>query len=155
MVLQTKSPKGIIAVGIFLFFAAMMASLAGTTLVWRDSILDRVWAINAPAYARLAPLGKTVGIPFLLLGATLAVAGAGWFKRRLWGWRLAVAIIATQVLGDMVNAFMGHLVRGGVGFVIAGGLLVYLLRPEVRAAFTSANAKSSLTNSNRWKVMRF
>jgi hypothetical protein len=80
MVLQTKSPKGIIAVGIFLFFAAMMASLAGTTLVWRDSILDRVWAINAPAYARLAPLGKTVGIPFLLLGATLAVAGAGWFK---------------------------------------------------------------------------
>jgi hypothetical protein len=98
MVLQTKSPKGIIAVGIFLFFAAMMASLAGTTLVWRDSILDRVWAINAPAYARLAPLGKTVGIPFLLLGATLAVAGAGWFKRRLWGWRLAVAIIATQTL---------------------------------------------------------
>jgi hypothetical protein len=142
MVLQTKSPKGIIAVGIFLFFAAMMASLAGTTPVWRDSILDRVWAINAPAYARLAPLGKTVGIPFLLLGATLAVAGAGWFKRRLWGWRLAVAIIATQVLGDMVNAFMGDLVRGGVGFVIAGGLLVYLLRPEVRAAFTSANAPS-------------
>jgi len=101
-----------------------------------------VWAINAPAYARLAPLRKTVGIPFLLLGATLAVAGAGWFKRRLWGWRLAVAIISTQVLGDMVNAFMGDLVRGGVGFVIAGGLLVYLLRPEVRAAFTSANAPS-------------
>jgi hypothetical protein len=27
-------------------------------------------------------------------------------------------------------------------FVVAGGLLVYLLRPEVRAAFTSANAPS-------------
>ena len=61
-------------------------------------ILDRLWTIHAPAYRQLAPFGKTVGIPFLLLGATLAVAGTGWFLRRLWGWRRAVAIIATQVL---------------------------------------------------------
>jgi hypothetical protein len=142
MIVQRKSHTGITAMGIFLFLGATMASLAGTTLIWRDRILDRVWAINAPAYARLAPLGKTVGIPFLLLGATLAVAGAGWFKRRVWGWRLAVAIIATQVFGDLVNAFMGDLVRGGVGFVIAGAVLVYLLRPQVRCAFASGNAPS-------------
>jgi len=46
------------------------------------------------------------------------------------------------VLGDLVNAFMGDLLRGGVGFVIAGLLLVYLLRPEVRAAFASGDAPS-------------
>ncbi|SRR6266566_3729545 len=101
MVVQTNSPKGIFAVGIFLFFGAIMASLAGTTLVWRGTMLDRIWAFNLPAYRQLAPFGKMVGIPFLLLGATLAVAGVGWFKRRMWGWRLAVAIIATQVLGDL------------------------------------------------------
>ena len=112
LVIQTKLPKGVIAVGIFLFFGAIMAPLAGTTLVWRGTILDRMWAIHAPAYRQLAPFGKTVGIPFLLLGATLAVAGTGWFLRRLWGWRRAVAIIATQVLGDLVSAFRGDLVRG-------------------------------------------
>ena len=128
--------------GIFLFFGATMASLAGATLIWRGTILDRIWALNAPAYRQLAPLGKTVGIPLLLLGATMAVAGTAWFKRRLWGWRLAVAIIATQVLGDLVNAFMGDLLRGSVGFVIAGALLVYLLRPQVRGAFASGNAPS-------------
>src|SRR5207253_3853397 len=69
------------------------------------AILDRRWALNAPAYRQLAPFGKTVGIPLLLLGGTMAVAGTAWFKRRLWGWRLVVAIIATQVLGDLVNAF--------------------------------------------------
>jgi hypothetical protein len=52
-----------------------------------------------------------------------------------------VAIIAIQFLGDLVNAFRGDVVRGGVGF-IAGALLVYLLRPEVRAAFVNANAPS-------------
>jgi len=119
-----------------------MASLAGATLIWRGTIIDHMWAINASAYRQLAPFGKTVGIPLLLLGATMAVAGTAWFKRRLWAWRLAVAIIATQVLGDLVNAFMGDLLRGGVGFVIAGLLLVYLLRPEVRAAFASGDASS-------------
>jgi hypothetical protein len=142
MLVQTKSAKGIIAVGIFLFFGAIMACLAGTTLVWRGTVLDRMWALNAPAYRQLAPLGKTVGIPLLLLGATMAVAGTAWFKRRVWGWRLAVAIIATQVFGDLVSAFMGDLVRGGVGFVVAGALLVYLLRPQVRCAFASGNAPS-------------
>jgi hypothetical protein len=90
MALHTKSPKGIIAVGIFL-----LGSLAGTMLVWRGS--DGLWLINPRAYRELAPHGKAVGIPFLLLGIGLAVAGTGWFKRRLWGWRLAVGIIAVQV----------------------------------------------------------
>lgn len=142
MLVQTKSAKGIIAVGIFLFFGAIMACLAGTTLIWRGTVLDGLWAINAPAYRQLAPFGKTVGIPLLLLGATMAVAGTAWFKRRVWGWRLAVAIIGTQVFGDLVNAFMGDLVRGGVGFVIAEALLLYLLRPQVRCAFASGNVRN-------------
>jgi len=142
MALHTKSPKGMIAVGLFLFFGAIMASFAGTTLVWPGTTLDRLWTFNPRAYKQVAPHGKAVGIPFLLLGVTLAFAGMGWFKHRLWGWRLAVGIIAVQVLGDLVNAFMGDLVGGGVGFIIAGALLVYLLRPEVKAAFASGNAPS-------------
>jgi hypothetical protein len=137
-----SSPRGMVAIGIFLLLGAVMASLAGTTLVWHGSALDRVWALNPHAYRQLSPLGKVVGIPFLLLGAALALAGTGWFKGRLWGWRLAVAIIATQVLGDLVNAFMGDVTKGGIGFVIAGALLIYLLRAEVRAAFSSAETPS-------------
>ena len=112
-----------------------MASLAGTTLIWRGTVLDRMWALNSPAYQRLAPFGKTIGVPFLLLSATLLISAIGWFSRRLWAWRLAVAIVATQVVGNLVNIFLGDFVRGGVGFVIAGALLFYLLRPHIRAAF--------------------
>jgi hypothetical protein len=59
----------------------------------------------------------------------------GWFKRCLWGWRLAVFIIATQVLGGWVHFFLGRVVEGGVGVAIAGARLVYLLRVTVRAIF--------------------
>jgi hypothetical protein len=50
--------------------------------------------LNPIAYKQLAPLGGTVAILFLLLGAALITAGVGWFRRRLWGRRLGVAIIA-------------------------------------------------------------
>ena len=112
-----------------------MASLAGTTLVWPGSPLDRIWILNPHAHEELAPFGKAAGIPLMLLAATLAVASAGWFKRRRWGWWLAVVIIATQVLGDLVNIFRGDLLRGGIGLPIAGALLFYVLHPRLRSAF--------------------
>ena len=83
------------------------------------------------------PFGKEAGIPFLLLSVALAAAAVGWFNRRLWGWRLTVFIIATQVLGDLVNALMVDVVKGLVGLIIAGALLGYLLSGQVRAAFLS------------------
>lgn len=129
------NPRRIIGVGMFLIFGAAMASLAGTTLVWPGSALDRIWNLNPRAHEVLAPFGRVVGIPFLLLGVTLAVASLGWFKRRRWGWWLTVAIIATQVLGDLINIFRGDLIRGGAGLLIAGALLFYLLRPQLRSAF--------------------
>jgi hypothetical protein len=68
----------------------------------------------------------------------LALAGTGWFKHHLWGGDWPLAVIATQVLGDLVNFFRGDYWRGRVGFSIAGALLFYLLRPAVRAVFDGA-----------------
>jgi hypothetical protein len=129
------APRGVTGVGIFLFFGATMAALAGVTLVWPGTVLDRMWALNLPAYRQMAPLGRGMGALFVILSAALASAGTGWFKRRLWGWRLAVLTIATQVIGDLVNVIRGDLLRGGVGFFIAGLLLLYLFSAKVRASF--------------------
>jgi len=126
---------GFTAMGIFLFFGGVMAGVAAATLLWRGTLLDRVWALNPRAYKQLAPLGAMAGIFFLVLAAALVTAGIGWFRGRLWGWRLAVAIISTQVLGDVVNCVRGDWLRGGTGAIIAGALLLYLLRPRIRATF--------------------
>lgn len=122
--------------GVFLFFGAVMAGLAATTLLWRGTALDRVWNLNPTAYKQLAPLGVIVGILFLLLSVALITAGIGWFRRSLWGWRLAVAIIGIQVLGDVINCVRGDWLRGGIGVIIAGALLLFLLQPKIRATFT-------------------
>jgi len=112
-----------------------MAGLAAITLLWQGTPLDRLWVLNQMAYNRLVPMGRTVGILFLLLSVALAMAGIGWFRRRPWGWRLAVVIIATQVVGDLVNCVRGDSLRGGTGVIIAGALLLFLWRPKIRDSF--------------------
>jgi hypothetical protein len=134
-------PRGLTAMGIFLVFGACMASLAGLTLAFPGTALDRIWLLNPRAYKQLAPLGKVVGAVFLLLAIALATAAAGWFKRRVWGRRLAIAIIAIQIAGDSVNALSGHLIEGGIGVAIASALLFYLLRAEVKNAFAAAEPR--------------
>jgi hypothetical protein len=132
---QVASSRALAAIGVFLIFGAAMAALAGTTLTLPGTFLDRTWFLNPTAHDQLAPYGKIAGPLFLFLAALLALAAAGWFRRRIWGRRLAVAIIATQVLGDLVNFLRGDFLRGGTGFLIAGALLLYLLSAPVRASF--------------------
>jgi hypothetical protein len=132
---RAASRPAMIGVGAFLLFGASMAALAGITLVWPGTPLDKAWALNRTAYTQLSTTGRSFGGLFLLLSATLIAASVGWFKRRLWGWGLAVGIISTQIVGDLVNLARGDLLRGGAGVTIAGALLFYLLRPNTRTTF--------------------
>jgi hypothetical protein len=91
--------------------------------------------LNPTAYQQLAILGRSVGIAFLFLGGLMVVAGIAWFRRSRWGWRLAVAIVAVQFLGDLLNALRGDFIRGGIGTIIAGALLLYLFSAKVKKTF--------------------
>ena len=127
--------RGLTVFGVFLLWGATMAFLAAITLTWRGTALDRVWAINPAGYKQLAPFGSKAGILFAALGVTLAAAGIGWFKKFLWAWRLAVGIIATQVVGNIVNLLLGRILEGAVGITASSALLFYLFRRHVRAVF--------------------
>jgi hypothetical protein len=112
-----------------------MATLAAVTLTFPGTPLDRAWKLNPRAYQEMAPRGGLLGPFFFVLAAVLFAAAIGWLKRRRWGWFLTVAIISTQILGDLINAFRGDYLRGLVGFLIASALMLYLVRSRVRHTF--------------------
>ena len=141
------SPRGVTAFGVFLIFGTTMALLAATTLLFPDTWLDGAWKLNPRAHRDLVPFGKIAGFGFALLAAALALAALGWFRRRLWGWRLAVALIATQVLGNLVNLFRGRILERAVGITIATALLAYLLTEPVRVLFCPETAGAQHRNS--------
>jgi|SRR6516225_6052553 hypothetical protein len=74
---STRRPRGLTAFGVFLFWGAAMATLAGVTLVWRGTMLDHIWSLNPRAYSQLGPLGYKAGILMLVVAGALAVAGVG------------------------------------------------------------------------------
>ncbi|HTS11413.1 MAG TPA: hypothetical protein VMH00_04790 [Candidatus Limnocylindrales bacterium] len=132
-----KSPRGLTVFGIFILFAMTMACFAGITLGWPGTFLDPIWKLNPRAYAQLAPLGKMVGVPFLLLAVVAAVTAVGWFRRRRWGWWFAVIGTAVQAAGDLFNALSGRFLAGAFGVSVAGLILFYLSRPRVKSAFAA------------------
>jgi hypothetical protein len=128
-------PRGWLAIGIFLLWGAAMATFAGITLIFPGTILDRAWVLNPAGHAGLTALGRWVGFLFPLLGSALLLAGIGWLKHRRWGWMLAVLLIGANATGDLIRLLSGAWIEGVVGVLIAGALLIYMTRPNMRAVF--------------------
>jgi len=112
-----------------------MAALAGTMLIWPGTALDRLWFLNESAHAELRKAGSYIGPLFWTLSITLAATTIGWFRQRMWAFRLTIAILCTQLAGDLVNLARGDFLRGVAGVLLAGALLLYLLRSKIRTTF--------------------
>jgi len=112
-----------------------MTGLAGLSILAPESGLAAIWALKAAEYRQLLAIGPVAGIGFLLLAPLFAAASWGCFRRRRWGWGLAVAVIAINALADLARAVAAGAVEGWIGAAIAGALLWWLTRPRVRCLF--------------------
>jgi hypothetical protein len=130
-----QEPRGWLAIGVFLLWGAAMATLAGVTLIFPGTFLDRAWVLNPTGHAGLSALGRWVGFLFPVLGLALALAGIGWLKRRFWGWILAVLLTGGNLLGDAIRLASGAWLQGLVGVVLAGALFFYIVSAKVRNHF--------------------
>lgn len=135
MQIKPARPRGFIPIGIFFIFGATMAGYAAVTLFRPGTFLDALWALNKRGHAGLVPFGRKASLLFLVLSGMLAAAAIGWSRRRHWGWTLGVTIISINAAGDLVNLARGERLKGLVGVVVAGWLLIYMTRPKVRAYF--------------------
>jgi hypothetical protein len=133
---EHKRPRGFVPIGVFFLFGATMAGYAAATLLNPGTRLDGLWVLNKTGHAQLLSLGKGAGLGFAVLSALLCAAAVGWFRRRHLGWLLGTTIIAINALGDLINGIRGEPLKGAVGVAIAGLLLFYMTRSEVRNYFT-------------------
>ncbi len=132
--------------GGFFVFGAAMAGYAAVTLGMPGTFLDALWSsINAAT--RAGGVRERNGP--IICGALACAGGDGdrtGSGRAFWGWVLGISIIAINAVGDIVNLVRGEGLKGVVGVVIAGLLLVYLMRPGVRDYFdTEAGEGPALT----------
>jgi hypothetical protein len=129
-------PATIPIVAVFLFFATVIASVVGGSLLFPNRLLDQLWKLNPEGAVLFHSIGPVSGVFLLVLAVGTLTAGRGLLAGRRWAWRFSVALFAIDAAGNIVSFFLIHdALRAVTGAVISSAFLIALCRRAVRRYF--------------------
>ena len=136
-------PPGVLALGAFFAFGALMSLLSAISLLFPGGPLEPMWRLNPDAHRGLAALGAWAIL--LMAGVSMACAASaiGLWVRAAWGRRLALGVLTANLIGDLLGALIRHDARTLIGLPIGGGLIAYLLSARVRHLFEATHTGGS------------
>jgi hypothetical protein len=138
--MRLRRSLGLTLLAAFFLFGALMASLSFVGLLLPGGALDAIWQFNPRARVALTELGVWGIVLMLAVAIACAFASVGIWVRTSWGRRLAIGILAVNLLGDLLNAVVGGDLRTLIGIPIGGALILYLLSSRTRAQFELRSA---------------
>jgi hypothetical protein len=123
-------PKTITALSIFFAAGAAICFISVVALLWPHSFLHSIWRLNPRALSAF----QTIGIWAIVLLTTVSMccsfAAVGLWKGKMWGFRIAVAMLVTNLIGDIYNAVSGVEPRAVVGIPIVFVILILVFRTK-------------------------
>lgn len=129
-------PGTIPIVSAFLFFATVIASVVGVSLLFPNHLLDRLWTLNPEGAILFHSIGPVSGVLLLVLAAGTLAAARALLAGRRWAWRFSLALFAIDAAGNIVSFFRVHdALRAVAGAIISSAFLIALCRPTVRRYF--------------------
>jgi uncharacterized membrane protein (DUF2068 family) len=133
--MSKNRPGGVTALSIFFLAGALISLTASISLLFPNSFLLPIWRLNPRAQVAFASIGWWAIVLMLLVCVACLVAGIGLWRGARWGHRVAVAMIAINLIADIVNTVLGTEPRAIIGVPIAALILWYLLSKRVRGFF--------------------
>lgn len=128
-------PLALTALSGFFALGTLMSGMSAVSLAWPGAALEPMWRVKPEAREALGRLGPWA-VPLLLtVAASCAGSAVGLRRERRWGHRLAVGVLAANLVGDLLNAVVRGDRRTLVGLPIGGALLAYLLSRRIRDRF--------------------
>ena len=131
---------GLTILAAFFAFGSLMALLASLGLLLPGGVLEPMWRLNPDAHRALTQLGAWGMLLMAAVAIACALAAIGLWIQAQWGRRLAVAILAINLLGDVMNAVTRGDLRTLIGVPIGGAMIFYLRRARTRAQFEVRSA---------------
>jgi len=136
---RTSRPRAITALSIFFVAGAVISFIAGMSLLRPNSFLESIWRLNPHAHENLSRLGLWAGLMLSTVSMLCAAAAIGLWRGSRWGYWLALGLILTNLLGNVINVALGTEPRAIVGIPIAAALLAYLIfSKQVREFFSKS-----------------
>lgn len=130
-------PLGIAALSIFFVFGAAASFVSAVSLLFPGSFLEPMWRVNPRAREGFAGMGAWAVVLMCSLSLVCAAAAVGLWRGARWGYRLAVSLLAMNLLGDVINVILGTEPAAVVGIPVVIAIFTYLLSRRVRRFFAS------------------
>ena len=135
-----RPQPGLVALSAFFAAGAIVALLTAIALWAPGSVLEPMWRLNPQAHVAFQAMGPWAIVLMVAVTAACAFSAVGLWIRAQWGHRLAVTLLAVNLLGDATNALVRGDLRTLIGLPIAAAFMVYLLSPGVRSQLTTPKA---------------
>ena len=132
-----KCPAGVTALSIFFMAGSIICLIASVSLLLPNSFIEPIWRLNPRARAGFMTMGRWAIVLLFTIGISCASAAIGLWRGNRYGYRFAVALIAINLTGDIINTLLGIEPRAIVGIPIALAILLYLMSRRVRIYFAS------------------
>ena len=113
-----------------LFFAAgaLICLVTMLTLAFPGSFLELIWRFKPEAPVQFQEIGRGVSIALMAtVGVACGLSAIGLARNAQWGRRLAIAVLAVNLIGDSLNALLRHDPKTLIGLPIGGLMIWYLL----------------------------
>jgi uncharacterized membrane protein (DUF2068 family) len=133
-----KHPQRHCWLAAFFTFGATMCFLTVVLLVFPGTKLDLLWRLNPEAHVAFQSLGSWSILLMAAVGSGCALTAIGLWLGKLWGVRLAIAILLINLVGDFVNVVARHDYRSLIGLPVAGAMIFYLIRSARRRRTTES-----------------
>lgn len=119
------------------FFAlgACIAFVAAVALLTPGGFLEPIWRLNPRAQIAFASLGGWSIVLMSGVSALCLSAAVGLWRRKRWGYYLAIAILIINLIGDTTNVLLGTERRAVIGIPVALILLWLLSRRSMHTYF--------------------
>jgi hypothetical protein len=111
---------------VFFAFGAMMCALTLDLLLFPGGPLDALWRLNPDARRAFESLGPWSLAVMVIVGTACLAAAVGLWRGAFWGTRLALAILAVNIVGDIMNVLFRQDYRALIG-VPVGAVMIFLL----------------------------
>ena len=120
---------GTILLIIFFAAGASVCLVTMLALVFPGSLLESIWRLKPEAQTQFQEMGSGASIALMtLVGAACGLAAIGLARNAEWGRRLAIGVLAVNLIGDSLNAWLRHDPKTLIGLPIGGIMIVYLVK---------------------------
>ncbi len=129
-------PTGVTILAVLQLITSILSVIAGiTALVAREAISEQLGSGSTASPELAAGLPVGLGWFFLLIGAFGLVLAWGLFTLKGWAWLITLIFQGLNILSHLASLSSGKAGGAVLGIVIAGVIIYYLLRPDVKRAF--------------------